>query len=236
MLHNVSFTAQTGDKIAIIGSTGAGKSTLMNLLLRFLDATEGRVLYNNQDVRSFSEHSLRQQIAFVPQNRNLFAGTIADNLRFGNPEASQEQMIEALKQAEAWEFVSQLDDQLHARVDQGGDNFSGGQKQRLAIARALIRPASLFVFDDSFSALDFKTEAKLRHNLRQLNQQAIVVVVAQRISSVTDATKIVVLNEGVVVGIGTHDELSAHNTVYQEIVASQSRSDANTLEEGGQHV
>lgn len=236
MLHNVSFTAQTGDKIAIIGSTGAGKSTLMNLLLRFLDATEGRVLYNNQDVRSFSEHSLRQQIAFVPQNRNLFAGTIADNLRFGNPEASQEQMIEALKQAEAWEFVSQLDDQLHARVDQGGDNFSGGQKQRLAIARALIRPASLFVFDDSFSALDFKTEAKLRHNLRQLNQQAIVVVVAQRISSVTDATKIVVLNEGVVVGIGTHDELSAHNTVYQEIVASQSRSDANTLEEGGQHA
>ncbi|NEW65988.1 ABC transporter ATP-binding protein [Carnobacteriaceae bacterium zg-84] len=222
MLSNVSFEAKTGEKIAIIGSTGAGKSTLMNLLLRFLDATEGTITYNGTNIQDFEEVELRQQLALVPQNRNLFSGTIADNLRFGNENATEEEMISALKAAQAWEFVSKLDNTLYARVEQGGENFSGGQKQRLAIARALVKKASMFIFDDSFSALDAKTESQLRQSLKPINEQAIVFVVAQRISSVTDATKIIVLNEGNVVGIGTHDELAQSNTVYQEIMRSQS--------------
>lgn len=222
MLSNVSLTAQTGEKIAIIGSTGAGKSTLMNLLLRFFDATSGQILYNGQNILDYSEKELRQQLALVPQTRNLFAGTIRENLKFGNENASDEDMINALKLAQAWEFVSQLDGQLDARVEQKGENFSGGQKQRLAIARALVKNASVHIFDDSFSALDAKTEAQLRHNLKQLNQQAIVFVVAQRITSVTDANKIIVLHEGKLVGLGTHDELKENNAIYQSIMASQS--------------
>ena len=222
MLRNVNFTAKTGEKIAIIGSTGAGKSTMMNLLLRFLDATSGKVLYNGINIQNFTEKELRNQIAYVPQNRLLFAGTIRDNLRFGNENATDEEMIEALKLAEAWEFVSGLEDGLDAQVEQKGDNFSGGQKQRLSIARALVKNASIHIYDDSFSALDAKTEARLRDNLKVINENAIVFVVAQRISSVTDATRIIVLNEGDVVGIGTHEELKETNQVYQEIMNSQS--------------
>lgn len=222
MLRNVNFTAKTGEKIAIIGSTGAGKSTMMNLLLRFLDATSGKVLYNGINIQNFTEKELRNQIAYVPQNRLLFAGTIRDNLRFGNENATDEEMIEALKLAEAWEFVSGLEDGLDAQVEQKGDNFSGGQKQRLSIARALVKNASIHIYDDSFSALDAKTEARLRANLKVINENAIVFVVAQRISSVTDATRIIVLNEGDVVGIGTHEELKETNQVYQEIMNSQS--------------
>lgn len=222
MLRNVNFTAKTGEKIAIIGSTGAGKSTMMNLLLRFLDASSGEVLYNGINIQNFTEKELRNQIAYVPQNRLLFAGTIRDNLRFGNENATDEEMIEALKLAEAWEFVSGLEDGLDAQVEQKGDNFSGGQKQRLSIARALVKNASIHIYDDSFSALDAKTEARLRANLKLINENAIVFVVAQRISSVTDATRIIVLNEGDVVGIGTHEELKETNQVYQEIMNSQS--------------
>lgn len=222
MLRNVNFTAKTGEKIAIIGSTGAGKSTMMKLLLRFLDATSGKVLYNGINIQNFTEKELRNQIAYVPQNRLLFAGTIRDNLRFGNENATDEEMIEALKLAEAWEFVSGLEDGLDAQVEQKGDNFSGGQKQRLSIARALVKNASIHIYDDSFSALDAKTEARLRANLKVINENAIVFVVAQRISSVTDATRIIVLNEGDVVGIGTHEELKETNQVYQEIMNSQS--------------
>lgn len=222
MLRNVNFTAKIGEKIAIIGSTGAGKSTMMNLLLRFLDATSGEVLYNGINIQNFTEKELRNQIAYVPQNRLLFAGTIRDNLRFGNENATDEEMIEALKLAEAWEFVSGLEDGLDAQVEQKGDNFSGGQKQRLSIARALVKNASVQIYDDSFSALDAKTEARLRANLKVINENAIVFVVAQRISSVTDATRIIVLNEGDVVGIGTHEELKETNKVYQEIMNSQS--------------
>lgn len=222
MLTDINFTAKTGDKIAIIGSTGAGKSTLMNLLLRFLDATDGHVLYNGVNIENYSEHELRRQIAFVPQNRLLFSGTIRDNLQFGNEGATDEEMLEALKLAEAWEFVSGLEDGLDSRVEQKGENFSGGQKQRLSIARALTKHASLHIFDDSFSALDAKTEARLRHNLKPLNERSIVFVVAQRISSVVDATKILVLNEGELVGVGTHEELAATNAVYQSIMNSQS--------------
>ena len=222
ILNNVDFTAKVGEKIAIIGSTGAGKSTLVNLLMRFLDTTTGELLMNGVNIKEFTEKELRGQIAFVPQNRMLFEGTIRDNLRFGNEHATDEEMIQALKQAEAWEFVSSLEEGLDAHVEQKGDNFSGGQKQRLSIARALVKHASIYVYDDSFSALDAKTEAKLRANLAEINQQSIIFVVAQRISSVTDATKIIVLHEGNVVGIGTHDELKESNQIYQEIMNSQS--------------
>ena len=206
ILKDVNFTAKTGEKIAIIGSTGAGKSTLMNLLLRFLDTSSGELLYNGVNIQEYAEKELRQQIAFVPQNRMLFSGTIRENLKFGNENATDEEMIEALKLAEAWEFVSSLEDGLDAHVEQKGDNFSGGQKQRLSIARALVKKASVHIYDDSFSALDAKTEARLRNNLKKINEDSIVFVVAQRITSVTDATRIIVLNEGEVVGIGTHDE------------------------------
>lgn len=222
MLKDVNFTAKTGEKIAIIGSTGAGKSTLMNLLLRFLDASSGELLYNGVNIQEYTEKELRQQIAFVPQNRMLFSGTIRENLKFGNENATDEEMIEALKLAEAWEFVSSLEDGLDSRVEQKGDNFSGGQKQRLSIARALVKKASVHIYDDSFSALDAKTEARLRNNLKKINEDSIVFVVAQRITSVTDATRIIVLNEGEVVGIGTHDELKVTNQIYQEIMNSQS--------------
>lgn len=222
MLKDVNFTAKTGEKIAIIGSTGAGKSTLMNLLLRFLDTSSGELLYNGVNIQDYTEKELRQQIAFVPQNRMLFSGTIRENLKFGNENATDEEIIEALKLAEAWEFVSSLEDGLDAHVDQKGDNFSGGQKQRLSIARALVKKASVYIYDDSFSALDAKTEARLRNNLKQINEDSIVFVVAQRITSVTDATRIIVLNEGEVVGIGTHDELKVSNQIYQEIMNSQS--------------
>ena len=222
MLKDVNFTAKTGEKIAIIGSTGAGKSTLMNLLLRFLDTSSGELLYNGVNIQDYAEKELRQQIAFVPQNRMLFSGTIRENLKFGNENATDEEMIEALKLAEAWEFVSSLEDGLDSRVEQKGDNFSGGQKQRLSIARALVKKASVHIYDDSFSALDAKTEARLRNNLKKINEDSIVFVVAQRITSVTDATRIIVLNEGEVVGIGTHDELKVSNQIYQEIMNSQS--------------
>ena len=152
----------------------------------------------------------------------LFSGTIRENLKFGNENATDEEMIEALKLAEAWEFVSSLEDGLDSRVEQKGDNFSGGQKQRLSIARALVKKASVHIYDDSFSALDAKTEARLRNNLKKINEDSIVFVVAQRITSVTDATRIIVLNEGEVVGIGTHDELKVSNQIYQEIMNSQS--------------
>lgn len=222
MLKDVNFTAKTGEKIATIGSTGAGKSTLMNLLLRFLDTSSGELLYNGVNIQDYAEKELRQQIAFVPQNRMLFSGTIRENLKFGNENATDEEMIEALKLAEAWEFVSSLEDGLDAHVEQKGDNFSGGQKQRLSIARALVKKASVHIYDDSFSALDAKTEARLRNNLKKINEDSIVFVVAQRITSVTDATRIIVLNEGEVVGIGTHDELKVSNQIYQEIMNSQS--------------
>ena len=222
MLKDVNFTAKTREKIAIIGSTGAGKSTLMNLLLRFLDTSSGELLYNGVNIQDYAEKELRQQIAFVPQNRMLFSGTIRENLKFGNENATDEEMIEALKLAEAWEFVSSLEDGLDAHVEQKGDNFSGGQKQRLSIARALVKKASVHIYDDSFSALDAKTEARLRNNLKKINEDSIVFVVAQRITSVTDATRIIVLNEGEVVGIGTHDELKVSNQIYQEIMNSQS--------------
>lgn len=227
-LDNLSVDVKAGETLAIIGGTGSGKSTLINLIPRLYDVNSGEVLVDRNDVRKYSLHDLHDKVAFVQQKAVLFKGTIRSNLLIGNPEATEEDMWKALEIAQAKDFISDLPDGLDAVVEQGGDNFSGGQKQRLAIARAIIKPASIYVFDDSFSALDFKTDAKLRLALRQDERisKAIIVIVAQRISTVTGADHIVVLDEGKVVGQGTHKELLADNTTYQEIVESQMKGAA----------
>lgn len=227
-LDNLSVDVKAGETLAIIGGTGSGKSTLINLIPRLYDVNSGEVLVDGNDVRKYSLHDLHDKIAFVQQKAVLFKGTIRSNLLIGNTEATEEDMWKALEIAQAKDFISDLPDGLDAVVEQGGDNFSGGQKQRLAIARAIIKPASIYVFDDSFSALDFKTDAKLRLALRQDERisKAIIVIVAQRISTVTGADHIVVLDEGKVVGQGTHKELLADNTTYQEIVESQMKGAA----------
>ena len=227
-LDNLSVDVKAGETLAIIGGTGSGKSTLINLIPRLYDVNSGEVLVDGNDVRKYSLHDLHDKVAFVQQKAVLFKGTIRSNLLIGNPEATEEDMWKALEIAQAKDFISDLPDGLDAVVEQGGDNFSGGQKQRLAIARAIIKPASIYVFDDSFSALDFKTDAKLRLALRQDERisKTIIVIVAQRISTVTGADHIVVLDEGKVVGQGTHKELLADNTTYQEIVESQMKGAA----------
>lgn len=227
-LDNLSVDVKAGETLAIIGGTGSGKSTLINLIPRLYDVNSGEVLVDGNDVRKYSLHDLHDKVAFVQQKAVLFKGTIRSNLLIGNPEATEEDMWKALEIAQAKDFISDLPDGLDAVVEQGGDNFSGGQKQRLAIARAIIKPASIYVFDDSFSALDFKTDAKLRLALRQDERisKAIIVIIAQRISTVTGADHIVVLDEGKVVGQGTHKELLADNTTYQEIVESQMKGAA----------
>lgn len=227
-LDNLSVDVKAGETLAIIGGTGSGKSTLINLIPRLYDVNSGEVLVDGNDVRKYSLHDLHDKVAFVQQKAVLFKGTIRSNLLIGNPEATEEDMWKSLEIAQAKDFISDLPDGLDAVVEQGGDNFSGGQKQRLAIARAIIKPASIYVFDDSFSALDFKTDAKLRLALRQDERisKAIIVIVAQRISTVTGADHIVVLDEGKVVGQGTHKELLADNTTYQEIVESQMKEAA----------
>jgi ATP-binding cassette subfamily B protein len=227
-LDNLSVDVKGGETLAIIGGTGSGKSTLINLIPRLYDVNSGEVLVDGNDVRKYSLHDLHDKVAFVQQKAVLFKGTIRSNLLIGNPETTEEDMWKALEIAQAKDFISDLPDGLDAVVEQGGDNFSGGQKQRLAIARAIIKPASIYVFDDSFSALDFKTDAKLRLALRQDERisKAIIVIVAQRISTVTGADHIVVLDEGKVVGQGTHKELLADNTTYQEIVESQMKGAA----------
>lgn len=227
-LDNLSVDVKAGETLAIIGGTGSGKSTLINLIPRLYDVNSGEVLVDGNDVRKYSLHDLHDKVAFVQQKAVLFKGTIRSNLLIGNPEATEEDMWKALEIAQAKDFILDLPDGLDAVVEQGGDNFSGGQKQRLAIARAIIKPASIYVFDDSFSALDFKTDAKLRLALRQDERisKVIIVIVAQRISTVTGADHIVVLDEGKVVGQGTHKELLADNTTYQEIVESQMKGAA----------
>lgn len=227
-LDNLSVDVKAGETLAIIGGTGSGKSTLINLIPRLYDVNSGEVLVDGNDVRKYSLHDLHDKVAFVQQKAVLFKGTIRSNLLIGNPEATEEDMWKALEIAQAKDFISDLPDGLDAVVEQDGDNFSGGQKQRLAIARAIIKPASIYVFDDSFSALDFKTDVKLRLALRQDERisKAIIVIVAQRISTVTGADHIVVLDEGKVVGQGTHKELLADNTTYQEIVESQMKGAA----------
>jgi len=219
-LHDLNFACLRGKTTAIIGSTGSGKSTIAKLLLRFHDTTQGSVLLNGCDVRAMTQHDLRKAISYVPQKAWLFSGTIADNLRYGNPQATEADIHHALAIAQA-SFVDELDGGIRARVAQGGTNFSGGQKQRLAIARALMKPADLYLFDDSFSALDFKTDAALRAALASETHHAAVVIIAQRVSTILHADQIVVLEDGAIAGIGTHDELMASCATYQDIVASQ---------------
>jgi ATP-binding cassette subfamily B protein len=221
VLDGVSLRARAGETTAVIGSTGSGKSTLLGLVPRLYDATGGQVLVDGVDVRDLDPQVLWSRIGLVPQKPYLFSGTIASNLRYGKPDATDEELWEALRTAQAAEFVASLDARLDAPVAQGGTNFSGGQRQRLAIARALVKKPEIYLFDDSFSALDFATDARLRAALRPYTRESAVVIVAQRVSTILHADRIVVLDEGRVVGVGTHPELMVTCPTYREIVLSQ---------------
>ncbi|MDC3418463.1 ABC transporter ATP-binding protein [Aquibacillus salsiterrae] len=216
----ISFEVIPGQTTAIIGSTGSGKSTLVQLIPRFFNPDEGHVLVEGIDVREWKQHELRAKIGYVPQKASLFSGTIAENIRLGKKTATEAEIIEALTIAQALEFVQEKEQGIDTALNQAGANLSGGQKQRLSIARALVRNPDIFIFDDSFSALDYKTDAKLRRMLKE-KIEATIIIVGQRINSVMDADQIIVLNEGKIVGIGTHDYLKETNTVYQEIIESQ---------------
>jgi ATP-binding cassette, subfamily B, multidrug efflux pump len=221
VLEYVSLHARAGETTAIIGSTGSGKSTLLGLIPRLYDATGGQVLVDGVDVRDLDPQLLWSRIGLVPQQPYLFSGTIASNLRYGKADATEDEIWEALRVAQAADFVSTLDEGLDAPVAQGGTNFSGGQRQRLAIARALIKKPEIYLFDDSFSALDFATDARLRAALVPFTRKATVVIVAQRVSTILHADRIVVLDGGRVVGVGAHAELMETNETYREIVLSQ---------------
>ena len=220
-LCNISFSANPGEVTAIIGGTGSGKSTLVSLIPRFYDVDSGSILIDGVDVREMSQESLRAKIGFVPQKAVLFSGTIAENIRYGKQDASDEEVEQAADIAQATEFISDMADGFDSVIAQGGTNVSGGQKQRLSIARALVRNPEVYVFDDSFSALAFKTDAKLRAALQQETVDATVLIVAQRVNTVMDADQIIVLDEGRIVGIGTHRSLMRTSEVYREIVTSQ---------------
>ncbi|WP_419961709.1 ABC transporter ATP-binding protein [Psychrobacillus sp. BM2] len=220
-LSNITFQARSGEITAIIGGTGAGKSTLVNLIPRFYDVTSGTIRVNGVDIRESTQDEVRSKIGFVPQKALLFSGTIKENILFGKQEATQEEIEHAARIAQAEDFISKMDDGYDAVITQGGSNVSGGQKQRLSIARALVRKPDIYVFDDSFSALDFKTDAKLREALQDETTNSTVIIVAQRVSTVADADQIIVLDKGEIVGIGTHQDLLDKNNVYREIVESQ---------------
>src|SRR4029077_14821505 len=226
VLHELSFQLRRGITTAIIGGTGSGKTTLINLVPRFYDATGGAVLVNEVDVRAQKLDTLWHDIGLVPQQAYLFRGTIADNLRFGNENASEAELWHALEVAQARDFVAAMPDKLAAQIDQGGTNLSGGQRQRLAIARALVRRPPLYLFDDCFSALDAGTDARLRAALKVEARDATVVIVAQRVSTILHADRIIVLDAGRIVGIGSHQELMSTSEPYREIVASQLGEDA----------
>ena len=230
VLDGVSFTARPGTTTAIIGSTGAGKTTLLNLIPRLRDVTGGEVLVGGRDVREASLEDVWSRIALVPQRPYLFSGTVASNLRYGDPDAADDALWEALRTAQAEDFVSRMDGGLEARIAQGGTNVSGGQRQRLAIARALVRDADVLLFDDSFSALDVATDARLREALKARTAYTTVIVVAQRVSTIVGADQIIVLDDGRVVGVGTHDELLETCETYREIAESQEAGGAGGAE------
>ncbi|MGW4690852.1 ABC transporter ATP-binding protein [Kitasatospora cineracea] len=221
VLRGVDLTARPGETTAVIGSTGSGKTTLLGLVPRLFDATGGEVLIDGVDVRELDPRKLSEIIGLVPQKPYLFSGTVASNLRYGKPEATDEELWQALETAQAKDFVQKFPEGLDAPIAQGGTNVSGGQRQRLAIARALVRRPEIYLFDDSFSALDYATDARLRAALSRETGDATVVIVAQRVSTIRDADRIIVLDEGAVVGTGTHQELMAGNPTYREIVLSQ---------------
>lgn len=220
-LSHISFTAKPGQTTAFIGATGAGKSTLINLILRFYDVTGGAVYLNGKDIRTLSQKELRDNIGYVPQKAMLFSGTIDSNIKYGKEDADVNEVLAALDCAQATEFVSELPNGVESSIAQGGSNVSGGQKQRLAIARALVKKAPVYIFDDSFSALDFKTDAKLRRALTKYTENAVVLIVAQRVSTIMNAEQIIVLDEGKIVGKGTHKELLKTCPEYREIAESQ---------------
>ncbi len=220
-IENISFEARPGQTTAIIGSTGSGKSTIVNLIPRFYDPTSGRILLNGLDIKDITQHDLRERIGFVPQRAVLFSGTIRENICFGKKDATDEQVHHAAEIAQALDFIQAKPEGFDSYISQGGTNVSGGQKQRLSIARAIVKNPEIYVFDDSFSALDFKTDATLRAALKKETKDATVIIVAQRISSIMDADTILVLDNGRVVGKGTHKELLASCQVYREIASSQ---------------
>ena len=220
-LRNLSFSAAPGEITAIIGGTGSGKSTLLKLVSRFYDVDSGAVLVDGINVKDMPIEVLRKKIGLVPQKAVLFTGSVKENIMFGNEQATEEEIIHATKIAQAYDFVSNMKDGIHSEISQGGTNVSGGQKQRLSIARALVRKPEIFMFDDSFSALDFKTDAKLRAALKEETTESTVLIVAQRVSTVMDADRIIVLDKGTVAGIGTHKQLMDTCDVYKEIVSSQ---------------
>ncbi len=220
-INHISFKASPGEVTAIIGSTGAGKSTLINLIPRFYDVNEGSILVDGVDVREMTQEDLRAKIGFVPQKAVLFTGTIAENIRYGQENATDEEVQHAAEIAQATEFITNMPDGFTSAIAQGGINVSGGQKQRLSIARALVRKPEIYVFDDTFSALDFKTDARLRAALRQETADATVLIIAQRVATVMDADRIIVMDEGRIVGTGTHKELLKTCEIYLEIVSSQ---------------
>ena len=221
VLSGVNFTAEPGQTTAIIGSTGSGKSTLIGLIPRFYDVSAGQILIDNVDIRDQNLSDLYSQIGYVPQKGVLFSGSIKSNVAYGNPVASAEEIENAIKVSQSKDFVQKKEDGVNASISQGGANVSGGQKQRLSIARALAVKPKVYIFDDSFSALDFKTEAKLKKELKKETKNKTVLIVAQRISTIINADKIIVMNEGKIVGEGTHQELLKNNSVYQEIASSQ---------------
>jgi len=221
VLSGINFTALPGKTTAIIGGTGSGKSTLVNLIPRFYDIDSGQILVDGVDVRQMIQADLRAKIGFVPQKAVLFAGTIAENIRYGKENATDEEISRAAEIAQASEFIEKLDNQFDYLIAQGGTNVSGGQMQRLSIARALIRKPEIYIFDDTFSALDFKTDAKLRAALKKETKNSTVIIVAQRVSTVMDADQIIVLDNGRIVGLDTHKNLLKTCEVYREIVSSQ---------------
>jgi ATP-binding cassette subfamily B protein len=221
VLHDISFRTKAGETTAIVGSTGAGKTTLLNLIPRLVDCTAGAVIVDGVDVRDLDPELLWNTIGLVPQKAYLFSGTVRSNLQFGKPDATDEEMWEALEVAQARDFVEAMPRGLDARIEQGGTNVSGGQRQRLSIARALIRRPEIYLFDDSFSALDLTTDARLRAALVPYTREAAVIIVAQRVSTISTADQIIVLDDGEIVGRGTHEELLETNPTYAEIVQSQ---------------
>ena len=232
ILSDINFTAKPGETTAIIGSTGSGKSTIVNLLPRFYDVTGGELLIDGVNVKEVSQKELRDRIGFVPQKGILFSGTIESNIKYADENMSDEQMKEAAKIAQATEFIEEKEKKYQEPIAQGGSNVSGGQKQRLSIARAIAKNPEIFVFDDSFSALDFKTDSKLREALSAKTKNKTVIIVAQRISTIMNAEKIIVLEEGKVMGIGTHQELMKNNETYRQIALSQLSEEE--LEKGGE--
>ncbi len=225
VLSDVSFVAKAGETTAFIGSTGSGKSTLINLVPRFYEATTGTIKINGIDITEYAQDDLMRRIGYVPQRGVLFAGTVRSNIKFGAPEISDEKMKEAARVAQAEEFIEKLDKKYDAHIAQGGSNVSGGQKQRLSIARAVAKDPDVYIFDDSFSALDMKTDLALRKALKPITRNAVTLIVAQRISTIKDAEQIVVLDKGKVVGKGRHMELLQDCEVYREIAKSQLSSE-----------